>query len=244
MATTAVKPGTFVLIRGGKFRMGRDGGRREERPVRDVTITRPFWMMKHAVTNEEYRKYLQAAGRPVFGTHADVSLSDHPAVNVRWFDADAYGKWLSGHVEGCSFRLPTEAEREFAARGPQSWAFPWGNEWDPARAVCSVNRERRTKPEPVGSIPAGATKWEEGTELLDMAGNVWEWCADWYDAYNPKELNDPQGPGIGTYRVLRGNFWGCADPDGLNGAFRGSFSPFQKAPVIGFRLVMSGTMTL
>ena len=155
---------------------------------------------------------------------------DHPMNCVTYHGAQTYCAWAGG-------RLPTEAEWEFAARGDDGRAFPWGD--DPpscARVVmedsvddgCGMDRTAA-----VGSKPRGATP--EGVE--DLAGNVWEWVADWYDEnyYARSPDRDPDGPPTGTRRVTRGGAWLSSEPAGLRGAFRDHEEPEYVGNGVGFR---------
>lgn len=119
-----------------------------------------------------------------------------PVVGVNWYEAVAYCRWLTATLkDGYEYRLPTEAEWERAARGPEGRAYPWGDEW--REGACNSKDVGLEATSPVGLFPAGASF--EGIE--DLAGNVWEWCADWYGPYQSKE------PGEKKYRVLRGGSW-------------------------------------
>jgi formylglycine-generating enzyme required for sulfatase activity len=181
-----------VLIQGGTFQMGSpesdpDADPREY-PEHRVTVS-DFYLQEHEVTNEEYRRLVPA--------HDPDARDDHPVVRVSWDDAMAYAEWLGG-------TLPTEAQWEFAARGRDGRKYPWGDE----DATC----ERANYAEcglPLGlaavkSYEAGATP--EG--IYDLAGNVWEWCLDWYAPYESTGQTDPTGPPESSWsppaRVLRG----------------------------------------
>ena len=128
-------------------------------------------------------------------------------VGVTWYEAVAYCRWLTASLaDGFEYRLPTEAEWERAARGPHGWRYPWGDEWMQDRANSEeLSLERTT---PVGIFPDGASA--EG--VLDLSGNVWEWCSDWFaeDTYAQRAgrvERDPQGPTKSEYKVLRGGSW-------------------------------------
>jgi len=129
-------------------------------------------------------------------------IDNHPIVNVSWNDAKAYADW-AGVV------LPTEAQWEKAARGTDGRIYPWDNEWDAIKCVNFTNSKSGTKP--VGSILSGSSPYE----CLDMAGNVWEWCGDWYgaDYYKNAPAKNPTGPvtGENRVRVLRGGSWYYGD---------------------------------
>ena len=151
---------------------------------------------------------------------------NRPVVCVSWLEAAAYAQWA-----GC--RLPTEAQWERAARGPEGHPYPWGD----AKPDTSLLNYRESKVHcatPVGIYPAGATP--DG--ILDMAGNVWEWCGDWYEEYTETRptSGNPKGPTSGSSRVLQGGAWN-SDPWRCRGAFRRHDDPGVRLGVIGFRLV-------
>ena len=141
----------------------------------------------------------------------------------------AYCQWLSEKTEQ-NWRLPTEAEWEKAARGTDGRVYPWGNR-RPDKKLCNYNRNVKDTT-PVGRYPDGASPYG----ALDMAGNVWEWVADWYgsDYYARSPKRNPQGPDSGRYRVLCGGSW-----DGIDGlvraALRGGGIPDGRNGDVGFR---------
>ncbi len=181
----------------------------DEEPAHTVTLG-SFWIDKHTISNAQYRECVKADVCQVSSCDRDVSTrADHPVVCVSWEDAQAYCRWVGA-------RLPTEAEWEYAARGPEGYIYPWGNTepaCDKANYLGCVGDTVA-----VGSYPDGVS-WC-GAE--DMSGNVWEWNADWYDQdyYEISPVENPDGPPSGEHRVVRGGAWGfhllylrCANRD-------------------------------
>jgi len=177
-----------------------------ERPQHTVTLSE-YRIGKYPVTNLEYQAFVQAAGhtppRHWEGDQYPQDKGNHPVVYVSWEDATAYCRWLA-EATGKPYRLPTEAEWEKAARGDDGRIYPWGNDWDKDRLNSAEGKINDTTPvgqfSPEGDSPYGAA---------DMAGNVWEWCADWFDEKEyarraGQEVTDPQSPAQGSSRVLRG----------------------------------------
>ncbi len=164
------------------------------------------------------------------GPESDVrEKAEHPVTQVSWRDAVAYCQWLSEKT-GQTWRLPTEAEWEKAARGRDGRIYPWGNR-QPDKSLCNYNMNVKDTT-PVGRYPNGASPYG----ALDMAGNVWEWVADWYDAnyYANSPSRNPAGPDSGEYRVLRGGSWFSLDLN-LRAAFRGGNNPDFRFDGNGFR---------
>jgi len=208
----------MVWVPGGTFTMGSaDGmGLDNEHPAHQVTLT-DYWVYQYDVTVAQYRTFCTTTTRelPKFPSDYswkgktgwdDPALQQHPIVNITWNDAKAYADW-AGVV------LPTEAQWEYAARGPQGRNYPWGgtatkddkcNGWDATKCVYWDNSGKVSKSTwPVGSFPAG----DSWCGAQDMAGNVWQWCGDWSGAYTAAEVTNPTGPATGKYRVLRGGSW-------------------------------------
>ncbi|MCP5053837.1 MAG: formylglycine-generating enzyme family protein, partial [bacterium] len=145
-----------------------------------------------------------------------------------WEDAKTYCEWLSKKT-GVSFKLPTEAQWEKAARGTDGRKYPWG-EQEPNKNLANFNQDIG-KTSPVGSYPKGASPYE----LLDMAGNVWEWCGDWYAGYSSDPQTNPAGPAGGSFRVVRGGGWDYS-AGGLRCSFRIVSDPSVRGSGLGFRL--------
>jgi formylglycine-generating enzyme required for sulfatase activity len=198
------KGAVMVYVPAGTFQMGStrevDPVRRDEdeRPVHTVHLD-AFWIDRTEATNARYARCV-ADGRCTQSPYADDPAyggEDHPVVGVSWHDAAAYCAWAGA-------RLPTEAEWEYAARGPAGNAYPWDDEpLTCERAEFSGCSEYPGGTVPVGSFPAGAS-W---CGALDMLGNAAEWVADWYGPYPARPQTNPTGPKTGEARVLRGGSW-------------------------------------
>ncbi len=253
----------FARVPAGEFTMGSEDGAEDERPCHPVHVD-AFYASIHPVTVEQYAEFLRETHHtppgirdlPALVTPAhEVSFRElaapylwrtgepprdrlrHPVTLVTHGDATAYSRWLSGRV-GRLVRLPTEAEWERAARGPLDRnRYPWGNEVDAARANFlpdpALKRHRGTRP--VACYPPN------GWQLYDMAGNVWQWVADWYRAaeYHSDERCNPRGPVHGSMRIVRGGSWVTHDVDQLRCAYRHKVPPDTYSYSIGFRVVYS-----
>ncbi|GMV41598.1 MAG: hypothetical protein AMXMBFR64_33140 [Myxococcales bacterium] len=221
----------WVSIPGGTFQMGSNEGDSDERPVHSVTV-RGFQMAKTETTVGEYRKCVDAGkcSAPETGTYCNWGKSgreDHPVNCVDWNQAKAFCAWAGG-------RLPTEAEWEYAARsGGRAQSYPWGNEKATcARAVMDDggNGCGRNSTWPVCSKTGG----DSAHGLCDLAGNVWEWVADWKGSYGSSPASDPQGPGSGSDRVRRGGGF-YYDASLLRASYRGGHVPSDAGAGLGFR---------
>jgi len=235
----------MVLIPAGEFVMGSLPGEGDdnEHPQRKVTLD-AYRIYKCEVTNSQFRRFVGETGYRAEGQWEKFSLTgrdDHPVINVTWNDARRYCQWAGG-------RLPTEAEWEKAARGTDGRMYPWGNEWD--RNKCNnvttdsaiykasrVDLRLGKGTTPVGTFPEGASPYG----CLDMAGNVWEWCSDWYDPdYYKKSLPlNPQGAATGDSRVFRGGGWFDDVTTGCRCAFRVGNDPKSSTYLYGFRACFS-----
>jgi formylglycine-generating enzyme required for sulfatase activity len=178
--------------------MGQQDGRDEERPVHTVRLD-GFWLGRRQVTNAEYDVFRRETGRTAskYRNLPAFAGPDQPVVAVSWFDAAAYCSWL-----GDNYRLPTEAEWEWASRGGlEQKLYPWGDE--PVFHRENYAGRWREGPEPVG------TSAPNGYGLYDMCENVHEWCLDWYDPryYEVSPADNPKGPQEGTRRASRGGSW-------------------------------------
>lgn len=227
---------SMVLIPAEEFQMG-DGfgeGSPDERPVHTVHLD-SFYMDIYEVTNARYKEFMDATGykEPRWWSdpnYFSFNASDHPVMGVTWYDAKAYCEWTGK-------RLPTEAEWEKAARGRLVGSkYPWGDTitHDDANYYGTGGRDRwEYSTSPVGSFPPN------GYGLYDMAGNVWEWCADWYDRnyYSHSPRQNPKGPDMGTERVFRGGSSYDRDTKDLRVACRNKHDPAGSLTNAGFRCV-------
>jgi eukaryotic-like serine/threonine-protein kinase len=191
----------LVFVPAGDFLMGSDDGDAyalsDEKPQHLVYLD-AYWIDKTEVTNAMFARFVDVTGHDAGSNwrHVANGKPDHPVVRVNWFTANAYCEWAGR-------RLPTEAEWEKAARGTDGRWYPWGNE-RPDRSRGNIHL-RSLGTTAVGSYPAGASPYG----VLDMAGNVWEWVADWYgaDYYARSPRENPTGPESGLSRALRGVSW-------------------------------------
>jgi formylglycine-generating enzyme required for sulfatase activity len=237
-----------VWVPAGCFQMGSDPAKdkaaaKEEQPMHEVCITHGFWLDQFLVTNAAYDQFVKDGGytkneywspdgwkwlqtNRIKGPQNAAKFSDpnHPRIGVSWYEADAYARWRGG-------RLPTEAEWEYAARGPKSPIYPWGDTWDKTRA--NVNSAGVT----VVVTYAQGKSW---VGAFDMSGNVWQWVSDWYlDTYYEQMVkDDPQGPpGAGSH-TLRGGAWDYTETYARS-ANRYDLAPDSRGFDIGFRVVTS-----
>jgi formylglycine-generating enzyme required for sulfatase activity len=215
----------MTYIPAGDFLMGDDD--LSDNPRRTVYLD-GYSIYKNDVTVGMYKEFCQATGHqmpPAPDFDEQWSKEDHPIVDVSWDDAKAYCDWA-----GVS--LPTEAQWEKAARGTDGRKYPWGNDWDAGRCANSVGNNRAGT-SAVGSYPSSASPYG----VLDMAGNVWNWCADWYNAdyYKSSPTRNPSGPGFSTLRALRGGSWDNDYGVNFRAALRGDFIPADRGGDDGFR---------
>ena len=216
----------------GTFMMG---GTASDHGQHKVTLTKGYWIMETPATQKLYAA--------VTGSNPSQFVGeDNPVENVAAADADAFAAKLNADgvaPEGMAFALPTEAQWEYACRAGSTTEFSFGDVCDGTQINCDGNYGFRTdakgpwlqKTTAVGSYPANA--WG----LVDMHGNVWEFCSDRYGAYSTEDQTDPTGPCCGTRRILRGGSWNDG-AGSCRSAYRGSDACVRKFPYNGFRLVL------
>jgi formylglycine-generating enzyme required for sulfatase activity len=213
-----------------------------EQPAHEVTISKGYWVDRYEVTNEAFAVFVDAGGytnQSLWSPEGWAWLSgkdaarlplqcqgdvpEHPRMCLTWFEAEAYAAWRGG-------RLPTEAEWEYAARGPESPVYPWGDTFDTDRA----NVVNSVAPKPVGSYLTGVS-W---VGAADMSGNAMEWVSDWLavDYYATSPSTDPTGPATGTTKVEKGGWWGSNEF-----VARSAYRHYEDPPTygdkhIGFRV--------
>jgi sulfatase modifying factor 1 len=265
----------LLLVPRGKFLMGSPKGeedRLDEEIPHEVEITRPFYLGKHEVTVGQFRAFVKDAN---YKTEAEkdgkggrgfdgkefvqkpeftwknlhfAQADDQPVVVVSWNDAVAFCEWLS-KKEGRTYRLPTEAEWEYACRAETKTRFHTGDKDDDLKAAGNT-ADATLKAKWVDCF--WAMSWNDGYPFMspvgrfkanafglkDMHGNAWEWCSDWYgeDYYGKSPKQDPQGPASGKERVARGGAW-STQPKFCRSAFRDWHEPGYRSDCVGFRVV-------
>jgi sulfatase modifying factor 1 len=258
--------GDYVYVRAGAFRMGDTFGDGEsrERPAHMVDLD-AFYIAKFEMTNGEWKKFRDDPGYddPKFWPEGRVVPKDqvpywkdarnhggatpesdnYPVLGVNWDSAVAYCNWLSAKT-GKKYRLPTEAEWEKAARGTDQRRFPWGNEIDHSYAnfVGAASFDTGQVPGYYDGSKRGELQTHSGASpygAFDMAGNVMEWCQDWYsrDYYATSPRKNPKGPETGAYKVLRGGMFFEEAFDLRSYAREAAWPSLQGHRMIGFRAV-------
>lgn len=198
----------------------------DDRPAHKVWLD-AYYLDTHEVTNAEYAGFVKSTSHraPYHWLRGDIPSGEEnfPVFNVDWEDANSYCRW-SGK------RLPTEAEWERAARGgKEELDYPWGD-----KADSKMAKYNQPQPGAAGAFPPNAFG------LYDMAGSVAEWCSDWFDGlyYKDSPTKNPQGPGTGLYKVIRGGAWSDS-PARITVFFRNWVRPNQRTPNVGFRCARS-----
>jgi len=228
----------MVLVTAGEFSMGNDEGYDNEKPVHQVYLD-GYYIDKYEVTNKLYKMCVEknVCNPPVNPrNYNDLQYEQYPVIHVKWDMANTYCEWRGA-------RLPAEAEWEKAAKGTDDRAYPWGNEFDGSIAnfcdgACILSKANKDwndgyeEISPVGSYPKGVSPYG----VFDMAGNVWEWTADWYEAYPGNTVNDRYYGN--TIRIARGGSW-HDDYRLLGTTIRGGYPPSLPVNDTGFRCAKS-----
>lgn len=230
----------MLLVTSGEFFMGsnaRDAAPHEQ-PITKVTLS-CFYMSRFPITNAQYEKF-----DPTHKNKRALGAGDnHPVVYVNSKDAEKFCQWLTMR-EGTKYRLPTEPEWEYAARGMDGRSFPWGERLDAGNLANFADKQTSfawrdpniddgfPEASPVGSFPRGASPF--GME--DMAGNVFEWCLDYFESYKGKDRVNPRGPTNGTKRIYRGGSWKSRAAN-LRTTARNHNLPDYSSNDVGFRVV-------
>lgn len=214
-----------IFIKGGSFQMGSTDGDGDERPVHSVTLS-DYYIGKYEVTQKQWRD--------IMGTNPSgfKDCDNCPVENVSWNDVQDFLKKLNAKYPGKNYRLPTEAEWEYAARGgnqSRGYTYVGSNNIDDV-AWYSSNSDSKTH-------PVGVKRANE-LGLFDISGNVWEWCSDWYGDYPSGSQTNPKGPSTGSDRVRRSGSWN-SDPRYCRAAYRSAHAPTIRSGNLGFRLARS-----
>lgn len=220
----------MVYIPAGEFTMGCN--RFGCGPEHKVYLN-GYWIGKYEVTFFQYDVFCSATGREAPSDFFKWGRGERPVFNVSWKDATAFCEWLSHNI-GLKFKLPTEAQWEMASRGNDQRLYPWGNSPPTCRHGNYSGCFHKTQP--VGSFPLGQSPYG----LMEMSGNVWEWCQDWYSKsyYLESPDKNPGGPSNGFYRVYRGGSYLALEFGG--GTFYRSYGiPERQVNDLGFRIAMS-----
>jgi formylglycine-generating enzyme required for sulfatase activity len=213
----------FRLLKAGEFEMGSENGGEDEKPIHTVLISQDFYLAESEVTQAQYKK--------VMGINpSHFKDADFPVDTVSWNDAQEFCNKLS-QTENREYRLPTEAEWEYACRAGTKTEYFWGDKFDVKHAFIVDN----TKGKPQQAASTKPNPWG----LYDMSGNVWEWCQDWYSdkTYKSNPEVDPQGAAFGQFKVIRGGSWDYCNMC-CRSAYRGSRDPGCKSSGVGFRVVL------
>ena len=217
----------LILVPAGEFDMGsrypEEARENDEGPVRRITISSPFYIGRYEITHAQWKAVMGYSR-----TH--FNRLDLPVDGIHWSNAVEFCRKLSERQLE-TFRLPTEAEWEYACRAGSSTAYSFGGNASLLAQYAWFYHNSKQKTHPVGQ------KEPNAFGLHDMHGNVWEWCSDWYDAYPDDATVDPTGPSNGSARILRGGSWFCT-PGPCRSANRGWNMPETRDDDVGFRIVL------
>lgn len=230
----------MLLVSSGQFLMGSalPEAADHEQPITPISLS-CLYVARHPVTNAQFEKF----DPKHLNKRAPWADDHHPVVYVNASEAEKFCQWLTSK-EGKKYRLPTEAEWEYAARGPENLVFPWGGRLDAGHFANFADKRTAfpwrdpliddgfAETSAVGSYPRGASPF--GIE--DLAGNVFEWCADYFEAYKGKERSNPRGPSGGMKRIYRGGSW-KSRPGSLRTSARHINLPNYSSNDVGFRVI-------
>lgn len=262
MQLQLIPPGEFMMGSPESLRKHK-GWMADPEIQHEVRITRPFYVGAHEVPLAAFRAFIDETGYETDaekGSEGDLGMNpktrkfqsglgftwrapgfeqsdDHPVVSVSWHDARAFCRWLS-RKEGVTYRLPTEAEWEYACRAGTTTEFWVGDVMSSLQANGSgtkVYKDAKPGPNRVGTV-ASETFAANAFGLYEVHGNVWEWCSDWYAPYDAGAAVDPVGPQSGELRVVRGGGWNNG-MYWLRSAIRLRFIPTMRSNNVGFRVV-------
>jgi formylglycine-generating enzyme required for sulfatase activity len=214
----------FVLIPAGAFTMGAIDSYSDEQPIRTVRISRPFYLGKYEVTQAQWKAVMG------YNPSAWRGQRNLPVEQVSWEDVQEFLRRLNTEEGRTRYRLPTEAEWEYAARAGTTTAYSFGNDVSRLDEYAWYGGNAAHSSHPVGQLKPNT--WG----LHDMHGNVWEWVHDWYETYPTGTVTDPQGPAAGVSRVFRGGgrsnvAWRCRSSS------RGYRPPESRLDAVGFRVL-------
>jgi formylglycine-generating enzyme required for sulfatase activity len=229
------------LLPAGQFVMGSDQGEADKR-THQVTLTKPFYVGIHEVTQEQYEKvmvqyWIEAEADPSWDLHetnpSGFKGPQNPVEQVSWEDAVEFCRKLSELPEekaaGRVYRLPTEAQWEYACRAGTTTEYSFGNDAESLGDYAWYESNSGEHTHPVGE--KRANPWG----LYDMHGNVWEWCSDWYGEYPEGPVTDPVGASSGSFRVFRGGSWDFT-AESCRSACRCGYVPSSRIDFNGFRV--------
>lgn len=214
----------FILIPAGEFSMGSANGANDESPGHTVRISHAFYIGKYEVTQSQWEA--------VMGTNPSQfkGESKRPVEQVSWEDAQEFVRKLNAKEGGTKYRLPPEAEWEYAARAGSTTAYSFGDDVTQLGEYAWYDQNAGNTTHPVGQRKPNA--WG----LHDMHGNVWEWVQDWYGAYTAETAADPQGPSSSSIRVFQGGRW-VRHAGYCRAAYRGRARPGNRSGDLGLRLL-------
>ncbi|MCL2510683.1 MAG: formylglycine-generating enzyme family protein [Bacteroidales bacterium] len=228
----------MVFVQGGTFTMGctseqgSDCGS-DEKPAHKVTVS-DFYIGKYPVTQAQWKAVMGSYPKELHNTGCD----DCPVDNVSWDDAQGFIKKLNAQT-GKTYRLPTEAEWEYAARGgAQTKGYKYSGSNNIGEVAWYDGNYKNSKHGTQGTTHPVGTKKPNELGIYDMSGNVWEWCSDWYGSYSSNAETNPKGPNTGSDRVSRGGSWIINALSVLSVTGRSSAGPGSRRNFLGFRVVL------